>query len=132
MMLVVKKFLLALFIAFVTTSAMAHDIDVTGVARIFLDEVDNNQYRLSIVDRQVPPLLTLDGVIPPRCNRSADLIASYQFSCNPQLNSQDTIQLPWSLEGVVVVARWGNGENSSAFFLRKSPGRPPSAKRLTR
>jgi hypothetical protein len=116
MMSVAKKFFLTLFIAITTTNVLAHDIDVTGVARIFLDEVGDNQYRLSIVDQQVPPLLTLDGVIPPRCIHSTTSIASYQFSCTPQLNSQDTIQLPWSLEGVVVVARWGNGESSSAFF----------------
>ncbi len=115
-MLAVKKFILALFTSVITTSAFAHDIDVTGIARIFLDEVDNNEYRLSIVDRQVPPLLTLDGVIPHRCVKSDDSFANYRFSCNPALNLQDSIRLPWSLEGVVVIARWGNGDNSSAFF----------------
>ncbi|MBL4572670.1 MAG: hypothetical protein JKY86_06315, partial [Gammaproteobacteria bacterium] len=41
-------------------TAMAHDIDVTGVARVFLDELDTNQYRLSFVDRQVPPLFNIE------------------------------------------------------------------------
>lgn len=111
-----KKFFLALFLLITSTRVLSHDIDVTGVARVFLDEMGDNQYRLSVVDQQVPALLTLDGVIPARCQGSTNSISSYQFTCDPQLNSQDTIRLPWGLEGVVVIARWGDGDSSSAFF----------------
>ena len=54
-----RRLLTQLFLTFLcllSAQANAHDIDVTGVARVFMDEMTNNQYRLSIVDQQVPPL----------------------------------------------------------------------------
>ena len=58
----------------------AHDIDVTGVARLFLDERAETSranasdgdaesvygYSLSIVDAKVPPLRQFDKVLPQR------------------------------------------------------------------
>ena len=37
--------------------AHAHDVDVTSVARVFLDELAEGRYLLSVVDLQVPPIM---------------------------------------------------------------------------
>jgi len=93
----------------------AHDVDVTGVARMFLDETQPGAYRLSVVDRQVPPLLDLATAIPPRCAAVEDSRAT-GFTCSPALNQSDQLILPWSLEGLVVIARWYDGTQGSGYF----------------
>ena len=88
----------------------AHDIDVTGVARLFLDEHAENTsesefgYSLSIVDAKVPPLFNIDNVLPERCSGLKPTASSYRFSCNPALSSDDTLLFPWPLAGAVLVA----------------------------
>ncbi len=94
---------------------LAHDVDVTGVARMFLDEVEPGSYRLSVVDRQVPPLLNLRNVVPSRCTALEDTRA-VRFRCDPRLGQSDRLTLPWSLEGLVVVARWDDGTEGSGYF----------------
>jgi len=111
------KLLLVLVCLIFGQNALAHDVDVTGVARIFLDQSGPGSYRLSIVDRQVPPLLNFDSVLPQRCQDiSVASSYSYTFNCHTPLNGDDQITLPWSLEGVVVVARWSDGSDASAYF----------------
>ena len=51
-----------------STSATAHDIDVTGVARVLLYENTPGAYQMSIVDQQVAPLYNLARVLPERCS----------------------------------------------------------------
>ena len=94
----------------------AHDIDVTGVARVFLDELANNEYRLSIVDQQVPPLFNVERILPERCLGLEPGRFSYRFQCQPNLNTEDVITFPWPLEGVVMIARWQDGSDVSGFF----------------
>lgn len=94
----------------------AHDVDITGVARMFLDELEPGQYNLSVVDRQVPPLYNLEGVIPTRCSEGVGPDATSHFQCPTPLSQDDRMTLPWSLEGLVVIARWHNGESGSAYF----------------
>ena len=54
----------------IAPASRAHDIDVTGVARLFLDEHAESTaesefgYSLSIVDAKVPPLFNIDNVLP--------------------------------------------------------------------
>jgi hypothetical protein len=95
---------------------MAHDIDVTGVARVFLDELEDNQYQLSIVDQQVPPLFTIERILPERCTGLPPGRFSYRFQCEPTLNLDDVLVFPWSLEGLVLVARWSDGSDVSGYF----------------
>jgi len=97
-------------------AAWAHDIDVTGVARIMLDELDNNQYHLSIVDQQVPPLYNLQYSLPDKCQVSTPSRYSYRFQCDTPLSIDDSLTFPWSLQGVVVVARWLDGSDISGYF----------------
>ena len=100
----------------------AHDIDVTGVARLFLDEHAENiaesefGYSLSIVDAKVPPLFNIDNVLPERCSGLTPTASSYRFSCNPALSSDDTLLFPWPLAGVVLVANWRDGSSHSSYF----------------
>ena len=108
----------------------AHDIDVTGVARLFLDEhvrtgqentpTDINEeeygYSLSIVDAKVPPLIQFEKVLPARCMPQAPTSSSYRFICNPRLSSEDSLLFPWSLAGVVLVANWQDGSSHSSYF----------------
>lgn len=95
--------------------APAHDVDVTGVARVFLDQ-RGPEYHLSIVDQQVPPLFNVERILPERCLGLAPGNFSYRFSCEPGLHTGDTLTFPWPLEGVVVVARWEDGGDVSGYF----------------
>ncbi len=108
----------------------AHDIDVTGVARLFLDEraktgQENTptditkpeySYSLSIVDAKVPSLIQFEKVLPTRCMLQAPTPSSYRFSCNPRLSSEDSLLFPWALAGVVLVANWHDGSSHSSYF----------------
>jgi len=110
-----------LSLSLIVTSLMAvdvssHDIDVTGVARVFMDELDDNQYQLSIVDRQVPPLFNIERILPERCEGLAPGNFSYRFQCHPGLNADDVISFPWGLEGVVLIAHWNDGSDVSGYF----------------
>ncbi|MEQ8409005.1 MAG: HupE/UreJ family protein [Gammaproteobacteria bacterium] len=95
---------------------LGHDVDVTGVARVLLDQTSEQEFSLSIVDQQVPPLFNIERILPERCAGLPPGGYSYRFSCNPTLNIDDHLYFPWSLEGVVVVARWQDGTDISGFF----------------
>lgn len=102
--------------AIVSSSARAHDVDVTGVARVFLDETAAGNYSLSIVDQQVPPLFNVERILPEHCTGLAPGNFSYRFTCSPALSVDDHLLFPWPLEGVVVVARWSDDADVSAYF----------------
>lgn len=106
--------LLCLFLHF--PMAFAHDVDVTGVARVFLDETVTGQYQLSIVDQQVPPLFNVERILPERCVGLAPGRFSYRFECSPALNAEDELAFPWSLEGLVLISRWADGGDVSGYF----------------
>lgn len=108
--------LLLLLLALGGSGAAAHDIDVTGVARVFMDELADEQYSLSIVDQQVPPLFNVERILPARCEGLPPASSSYRFQCSPGLNADDSLRFPWSLEGVVMVARWQDGSDVSGYF----------------
>lgn len=107
---------LLLATALLAPAATAHDVDVTGVARVFLDEVGAEQYQLSIVDQQVPPLFNVERILPERCTGLTPGRFSYRFECTPALNSEDTLAFPWSLEGLVLIANWQDGSEVSGYF----------------
>ena len=108
--------LLLLATCLFATQVYPHDIDVTGVARVFLDELPGNEYNLSIVDQQVPPLFNVERILPERCIGLSPGRFSYRFQCTPSLNVDDTLSFPWSFQGVVVVARWSDGSDVSGYF----------------
>ena len=108
--------LLLLATCLFATQVYPHDIDVTGVARVFLDELPDNEYNLSIVDQQVPPLFNVERILPERCIGLSPGRFSYRFQCTPSLNVDDTLSFPWSFQGVVVVARWNDGSDVSGYF----------------
>lgn len=107
-------------------SAGAHDIDVTGVARLVLDETRVGEtpegepraadYRLSILDAKVPPLYDIAGSIPSRCNAQPSGIASYRFRCSPALSRDESLLFPWGLAGVVLIANWSDGSSHSRYY----------------
>ena len=104
------------------TPAVAHDVDVTSVARVFLDEIGERRYLLSVVDSQVPPIADPRGVLPARCEpvegseAGVRVTAGFVFQCAEALEAGDVLTLPWSLAGVVVLARWGDGSTATAYF----------------
>ncbi len=100
----------------IPSGLFAHDIDVTGVARVFMDELDGNQYQLSVVDQQVPPLFNIERILPARCIGLDPGRFSYKFQCEPKLNTEDDLSFPWPLEGLVLIAQWRDGSNVSGFF----------------
>lgn len=136
----------SIFVLIHPSLALSHDVDVTRVARVFLDEtvlestVDDitvnlprtsgekldiyrYRYRLSIVDRQVPLITNLGGILPQSCvalSSPTSLLSlegdSYTFACVEALGLEDSLLVPWDLEGVVVLASWNDGTSASAFF----------------
>ena len=106
---------LLLGLLFLPVAACAHDVDVTGVARVFLDQ-RGDEYHLSIVDQQVPPLFNVERILPERCTGLPPGMFSYRFQCEPALHTEDSLVFPWPLEGVVVVARWQDGDDVSGYF----------------
>lgn len=110
--------------------ARAHDVDVTSVARVFLDELGERRYLLSVVDLQVPPITDPQGIIPARCtpvpvaDASVRVLAGFVFECDTPLDGDDVLVLPWDLAGVVVLARWAEGAPASAYF-RGAQGKVP-------
>lgn len=102
--------------AVLAPSALAHDVDVTGVARVFLDELPGGEYSLSVVDQQVPPLFDVSRILPPRCTGLPPQSFSYRFRCQPALDANDQLTFPWALQGVVLLANWQDGETTSGYF----------------
>jgi hypothetical protein len=107
--------------------ARAHDVDVTSVARVFLEEIGERRYLLTVVDAKVPPIWNPQGVLPAGCRPLPPeaveriVVAGFAFECTEALGFDDHLTLPWSLAGVVVLARWSDGAASSAYF--KGDGR---------
>jgi len=112
----IKSWLVALLLFLPPASSLAHDVDVTGVARVFLDQLNESDYSLSIVDQQVPPLFDVTRILPERCTALPIQQYSYRFRCLPELNIDDQLTFPWTLEGLVVLAEWQDGESVSGFF----------------
>ena len=83
--------ILTVFILLCDNSS-AHDINVTGVGRVFLDETSLGHYSLSIVDQMPPP----NSRVVPALQRIGSQILCL-FS-QPGLNLIDEINLPWQLE----------------------------------
>lgn len=104
------------------TPVVAHDVDVTSVARVFLDELEDGRYLLSVVDRQVPPITDPGRVLPDDCwtvdpeDVGLQVTAGFVFECAGGLGEDDILTLPWSLAGVVVLARWGDGSTVTSYF----------------
>jgi hydrogenase/urease accessory protein HupE len=114
--------LVLLSVSFPVQPVAAHDVDVTSVARVFLDEVGESRYNLSVVDVQVPPIRDPSAVIPEHCrplaanSPEALVVAGFAFECERPLTFEDRLVLPWSLAGVVVLARWVDGSEASSYF----------------
>lgn len=114
--------LASLAVALWMSPAAAHDVDVTGVARVFLDQIGERRYQLSVVDRQVSPIRDPAGVLPEGClplspeAAGVAIVAGLAFECEEALTFDQVITLPWSLAGVVVLARWEDGSEASAYF----------------
>lgn len=108
-------FLTALLVL-LSGEVQSHDLNITGVARVFLDESEAGNYRLSIADQQVPPLYNIERILPERCQGLEPSQFSYRFQCQPALDASDKLTFPWRFQGVVVLARWRDGNEVSAFF----------------
>lgn len=98
-----------------------HDVEMTSIARVFLDETGAGRYELTVVDTGAPPLRALPGVLPSACRSrasggGADPARHLGFTCERPLTFTDAIELPWSLSGVVVLARWQDGTEASGFY----------------
>lgn len=107
--------------------ASAHDVTITSMARIFIDQVGERRYMLSAVDIGLPPLdaAAVAGMLPDDCvgtigresTLSSQAPPTLSFECASMLGSGDEILLPWDLAGVVVVFRSIDGVDSSGYFV---------------
>ena len=111
-------------------SLAAHDIDVTSIGRMFLDQIGERRYLLSVVDMQMPPMLSAAGLLPAGCSPvpeeavGVQVVAGFAFECEGVITFDDVITLPSSLAGVVVLARWSDGSEASGFFRGNGRGVP--------
>ena len=108
--------LLALALLLPALQAAAHDINITGVARVILQEETPGSYRLSVVDAQVPPLCNIERILPERCNGLPPAAYAYRFACEPALSIDDSLDFPWGLPGALVIANWLEGDGVSAYI----------------
>lgn len=102
--------------------ASAHDVDVTSVARVFLDQIGERRYVFSVVDTKVPPVVGIADVLPAGCaplpegDSDVRVVQGFVFDCEAELTFDDALELPWPLAGVVVLARWADGTEASGYF----------------
>ena len=102
----------------------AHDIGITSIARVFIDQVGQGRYALSSVDIGLPPIRNTPGILPDGCERLSEegisqTMLGFRFQCDNELMFDDIITLPWDLAGVVAIARWSDGTGASAYFRGK-------------
>jgi len=115
-------FLALLGVLATPTVGAAHDVDVTSVARVFLEEVGEGRYLLSVVDAQAPPIIDRRGVLPIRCAPLPEqeveirIVSGFAFECETPLTEGDVLTFPWALAGIVALARWDDGTESSVYF----------------
>jgi HupE / UreJ protein len=110
----------AALLSFAPLSAAAHDAGITSVARVFLSELGERRYALSIMDTGVPPVGDSKNVLPSQCHELPDERASragsgFSFECERPLSFDDAVTLPWGL-GVAASATWADGSSASAYF----------------
>ena len=110
-----RKLLLCVLLLAPAAPAPAHDINITGVARVVLRESAPGAYRLSVVDAQAPPLFNIERVLPRRCAGLPTAEFAYRFACEPRLNVDDSLVFPWPLAGVLVIANWLEGDGVTAY-----------------
>lgn len=115
-------FLAVLGVLATPTVGAAHDVDVTSVARVFLEEVAEGRYLLSVVDAQAPPIIDRRGVLPVHCAPLPEqeveirIVSGFAFECETPLAEGDVLTFPWALAGIVALARWADGTESSVYF----------------
>jgi hydrogenase/urease accessory protein HupE len=105
--------------------ALAHDAGITSVTRLFLDQLGERRYELSVVDTGVPAFEDSTNVLPARCRALPEVAAAgsgsrFVFECETPLTFEDEITLPWAL-GVVAIAKWTDGSAASAYFAAEGP-----------
>ena len=110
-----RKWLACILLSMPAVPVFAHDINITGMARVILQETEPGAYRLSVVDAQVPPLFNIERILPERCEGLPPAPFAYRFSCEPQLNVDDSLVFPWGLSGVLVIANWIEGDGVIAY-----------------
>ena len=104
------------------TAVAAHDVDVTAVARVLVDEIGERRYLLSVVDAQVPRIEDPAAVLPAACapldasEVAMRIVSGFAFECSRPLSAEDVLILPWRLAGVVVSTRWRDGSGATAYF----------------
>ncbi len=118
--------LLCIALALLALTAEAHQL---GVDRVTLQELPDNQYRLSYnVQPGTPEALNLP-VLPSRCQwdetaeSTATASAGLLFTTGDKpLGAGDTILLPWRRNGVIFAAYWKDGTQAQQFFLSGAEG----------
>jgi hypothetical protein len=98
--------------------AFAHDAGITSVTRVFLSELGDRRYALSVMDKGVPELADPNGVLPSGCRVAAG--SGLVFECEEPLAFDDELRFPWPL-AVVAAASWADGSSRSAYFAPSGP-----------
>jgi hypothetical protein len=83
------------------------------VTRVFLSQLGDRRYALSVMDTGVPALAEPDRLLPSGCHRVPG--SGFVFECEERLTFDDELTFPWAL-AVVAVAHWADGSSRSAYF----------------
>ena len=105
--------------------ADAHDVGITSVARVFIDQVGEGRYVLSIVDSGLPSIGDSPGVLPSGCRRTpeeeaAGTVPGFRFQCDEELTFDDVILTPRHATGS---KRRDNRKPAPATYLGPAPSR---------
>lgn len=125
--MILRLFLiLTAFLLLIGSPLEAHQI---GVDRVVLQELADNQYRLSYNAPPGTPEALSHPILPAHCQwdetaeSTATASAGLLFvSEGRPLAAGDVIQLPWRRNGVIFLAVWKDGTEAQQFFMSGPEG----------
>ena len=104
--------------------ASAHDI---GVSQAELGEQEGNRYSLSVRTGPATSFLFAAPLLPEQCDFTGNPRGNqgpgwktFEFSCDKALTADDTLELPWRRDGVVMTATWQDGSEVKRLFQNEA------------
>ncbi len=112
--------LLLLYLVIVVPLSHAHDI---GVSKAELIDSGDGSYTLRVATGQGVANLFDTPRLPPTCNYAGSPRGTmgigwkrFVFSCDEPLAPDDTLELPWQRDGIMLTARWADGSEARRLF----------------
>ena len=111
---------LFLLIACVVVPVQAHDI---GVSQTELVEKNDGSYALSMRTGPAAAFVFATPQLPPHCQFIGNPRGiqgpgwrSFEFACTDGLTADDSLNLPWRRDGIMLTAKWLDGSIAKGLF----------------